>query len=289
MHIHGCILGPGPSLPAGADDEGGRKKRHRDLVSLACFLVSVSEELPVVLGVFSNTTDPTVEEKSNVSRPWLAMIRCRGEFEFERKCHVGGYLEWLDHASQDSGASVTELYHHYQADKLTTSTFSTALGFWKGDRGLELWKIYIDCRSARACTPCFTASVVPSYLSGPRTCPDDRVLLKEDDLPSRIFPSNNVTNYDFNDKTGLLTIQLSNPCEVQGLDPPAVQSEGFLGYIEKGKVTNVEAMKTKMVWVKVTLVSVERPGKVQFTAGMKKSRRRGAYKTPRDGVVVDRF
>lgn len=56
-------------------------------------------------------------------------------------------------------------------------------------------------------------------------------------------------------------------------------------------MTNIEGMKTKMVmvWVKVTLISAEGSDKVQFTAGMKKSRSREAYEVLRDGVTVDKF
>ncbi|KAK4755441.1 hypothetical protein SAY87_009198 [Trapa incisa] len=117
-------------------------------------------------------------------------------------------------------------------------------------------------------------------------------LLKEHDLPGGLFPGNNLTDYDFNDKTGLLTLELSNPWEVQYGDSSLLRfNTEVSGYLEKGKMTNVEGMKTKMVmmWVKVTLISAEGSDKVQFTAGMKKSRSREAYEALREGVAVDKF
>jgi hypothetical protein len=48
-------------------------------------------------------------------------------------------------------------------------------------------------------------------------------------------------------------------------------------------------MKTKvMIWVKVTCIA-STGSKLNFTAGMKKTRDRGAYEVLRDGVGIDKF
>lgn len=116
-------------------------------------------------------------------------------------------------------------------------------------------------------------------------------ILKEHDLPTRIFP-NNVTDYNFNEKTGLLTVELPSHCEVQYGDLSLLRSNtAVLGYLEKGKMTNIEGLKMKMVmvWVKVNLISALGPDEVQFTAGMKKSWSWEAYGVLRDGVTVGKF
>lgn len=116
-------------------------------------------------------------------------------------------------------------------------------------------------------------------------------LLEEHDLPIGIFPKDAV-DYEFNEQTGLLTVLLPSPCEVHYKDSSLLRfNTSVSGYLEKGKMTNIEGMKTKMVmiWMKVTLVTLEGSDKVQFTAGMKKSRSREAYEVLRDGVTVDRF
>ena len=62
------------------------------------------------------------------------------------------------------------------------------------------------------------------------------------------------------------------------------------GYLEKGKLADIEGMKTKFViWVKVTSIFVDDPqtSKVYFTAGMKRSRPRDAYEVHRDGISMD--
>ncbi|KAL1193656.1 hypothetical protein V5N11_017550 [Cardamine amara subsp. amara] len=88
-------------------------------------------------------------------------------------------------------------------------------------------------------------------------------LLKEFGLPVGIFPQD-ATNYEFNEET-------------------------VTGYLEKGKLAEVEGLKTKvMIWVKVTCISAD-TSKVYFTAGMKKSRSRDAYEVIRPGVGVDKF
>ncbi|PKI51444.1 hypothetical protein CRG98_028155 [Punica granatum] len=116
-------------------------------------------------------------------------------------------------------------------------------------------------------------------------------ILKEHNLPGGLFP-NDATNYDFDENTGYLTVILPGPCEVQYKDSSQLRfNTSVSGYLEKGKMTNIEGMKTKMVmiWVKVTLIAVEGSDKVQFSAGMKKSRSREAYEAQREGVAVNSF
>ncbi|KAJ6699425.1 T31J12.3 PROTEIN-RELATED [Salix purpurea] len=90
-------------------------------------------------------------------------------------------------------------------------------------------------------------------------------LLKEYDLPIGIFP----LGYKDSSVVRFLTI--------------------VTGYLEKGKIADIEGMKTKvMIWVKVTCIASS-GSKLNFTAGMKKSRDRVAYEVLRDGVAVDKF
>ncbi|KAL9398885.1 hypothetical protein Peur_007846 [Populus x canadensis] len=114
-------------------------------------------------------------------------------------------------------------------------------------------------------------------------------LLKEYDLPIGIFPRD-ATNYEFNEETRKLTVFIPSICEVGYKDSSVVR---FLttvtGYLEKGKIADIEGMKTKvMIWVKVTCIA-STGSKLNFTAGMKKTRDRGAYEVLRDGVGVDKF
>lgn len=114
-------------------------------------------------------------------------------------------------------------------------------------------------------------------------------LLKEYDLPVGIFPRD-ATNYEFNEETGKLTVYIPQVCEVGYKDSTVLR---FLttvtGYLEKGKLADIEGVKTKVVvWVKVTAISCN-GSKLQFAAGMKKTRSRDAYEVLRDGVCVDKF
>ncbi|KAF8402573.1 hypothetical protein HHK36_010659 [Tetracentron sinense] len=114
-------------------------------------------------------------------------------------------------------------------------------------------------------------------------------LLKEYDIAIGIFPRD-ATNYEFNEETGKLTVFIPSVCEVGYKDSSVLRFATIVtGYLEKGKLVDVEGMKTKvMIWVKVTAVSTE-GSKIHFTAGMKKTRSRGAYEVLRDGVSVDKF
>ncbi|XP_042510388.1 uncharacterized protein At5g01610-like [Macadamia integrifolia] len=114
-------------------------------------------------------------------------------------------------------------------------------------------------------------------------------LLREYDMAIGIFPRD-ATNYEFNEDTGKLTVYVPSVCEVGYKDSSVLRfTTTVTGYLEKGKLVDVEGMKTKvMIWVKVTTVSTE-GSKINFTAGMKKSRSREAYEVLRDGVIVDKF
>ncbi|RZC03089.1 hypothetical protein D0Y65_017954 [Glycine soja] len=114
-------------------------------------------------------------------------------------------------------------------------------------------------------------------------------LLKEYDLPIGIFPRD-ATNYEFNEETGKLVVYIPQVCEVGYRDSSVLRfSTSVSGYLEKGKLAEIEGIKTKvLIWVKVTAISSEGP-KLHFTAGMKKTRKREAYEVTRDGVTVDKF
>ncbi|XP_056170877.1 uncharacterized protein At5g01610-like [Syzygium oleosum] len=114
-------------------------------------------------------------------------------------------------------------------------------------------------------------------------------LLKEYGLPVGIFPRD-ATNYEFNEETGKLTVFIPSICEVGYKDSSVLRFfTTVTGYLEKGKLAEIEGMKTKvMIWVKVTAISAE-GSKLHFTAGMKKTRSRDAYEALRDGVGVDKL
>ncbi|KAJ8898951.1 hypothetical protein K2173_008451 [Erythroxylum novogranatense] len=114
-------------------------------------------------------------------------------------------------------------------------------------------------------------------------------LLKEYDLAVGIFPRD-ATNYEFNEETGKLTVYIPSICEVGYKDSSVLRFCTIVtGYLEKGKLADIEGMKTKVViWVKVTCITSDGP-KLHFAAGMKKTRKREAYEVLRDGISVDKF
>lgn len=114
-------------------------------------------------------------------------------------------------------------------------------------------------------------------------------LLKDYDMAIGIFPRD-ATNYEFNEETGKLTVYIPSICEVGYKDSSVLRfSTTVTGYLEKGKLADVEGIKTKvMIWVKVTCISSD-GGKLHFTAGMKKTRSRDAYEVLRDGLGVEKF
>ncbi|KOM37463.1 hypothetical protein LR48_Vigan03g084500 [Vigna angularis] len=114
-------------------------------------------------------------------------------------------------------------------------------------------------------------------------------LLKEYDLPIGMFPRD-ATNYEFNEETGKLVVYIPQVCEVGYRDSSVLRFSTIVsGYLEKGKLAEIEGIKTKvLIWVKVTTISSEGP-KLHFMAGMKKTRKREAYEVTRDGINVDKF
>ncbi|GLT66138.1 hypothetical protein SLA2020_385240 [Shorea laevis] len=114
-------------------------------------------------------------------------------------------------------------------------------------------------------------------------------LLKEYGLPIGIFPRD-ATNYEFNEETRKLTVFIPSICEVGYKDSSVFRFfTTVTGYLEKGKLADIEGVKTKVViWVKVTSISAD-GSKLQVTAGMKKARSREAYEVLRDGVSIDKF
>ncbi|KAI4319058.1 hypothetical protein MLD38_032706 [Melastoma candidum] len=114
-------------------------------------------------------------------------------------------------------------------------------------------------------------------------------LLQEYDLPVGIFPRD-ATNYEFNEETKKLTVYITSACEVGYKDSSVLRfSTAVTGYLEKGKLAEIDGMKTKvMIWVKVTSIASE-GSKLHVTAGLKKTRSREAYEVLRDGVTVDKF
>ncbi|XP_057472563.1 uncharacterized protein At5g01610-like [Actinidia eriantha] len=114
-------------------------------------------------------------------------------------------------------------------------------------------------------------------------------LLKEHDLARGIFPRD-ATNYEFDEVTRKLTVYIPSICEVGYRDSSVLRfSTVVTGFLENGKLANIEGMKTKvMIWAKVTCISAD-GGKLHFTTGMKKTRSRAVYEVLRDGVGVDKF
>ncbi|KAG6522331.1 uncharacterized protein At5g01610-like [Zingiber officinale] len=114
-------------------------------------------------------------------------------------------------------------------------------------------------------------------------------LLKEYDLPIGLFPQD-ATHYEFNEETRKLTVFIPEVCEVGYRDSSVLRfSTTVTGYLEKGKLSDIEGIKTKvLIWAKVTCLSTE-GSKIHFTTGVKKTRSRSAYEVLRGGIVVDKF
>ncbi|KAL6882126.1 hypothetical protein ACP4OV_011598 [Aristida adscensionis] len=113
--------------------------------------------------------------------------------------------------------------------------------------------------------------------------------LKEYDLPIGLFPQD-VTNYEFNEETKKLIVYIASPCEVNYRDSSVLRfSTCVTGYLEKGKLLDIEGLKTKiLIWTRVTAVRTEAT-KVHLSAGMNKTRNRDAYEVVRDGIGIDKF
>nr|CAD59765.1 cp protein [Celosia cristata] len=114
-------------------------------------------------------------------------------------------------------------------------------------------------------------------------------LLKDYDLAVGIFPRD-ATHYEFDERQGKLTVYVPQICEVGYKDSSVLRFFATVtGYLEKGKLADIEGLKTKIIiWVKVTAITSE-GSKLHFTAGVKKTRSREAYQVLRDGVLVDKF
>lgn len=114
-------------------------------------------------------------------------------------------------------------------------------------------------------------------------------LLQEFDLPAGIFPRE-AKKYEFDEETKKLTVCIPAICEVSYRDSSVLRfSTSVTGHIEKGKLTDIEGLKTKVViWVKVTCILSE-DSKLHFTAGLRKTRERKVYQVIRDGLPVDKF
>ncbi|KAK8586263.1 hypothetical protein V6N13_082076 [Hibiscus sabdariffa] len=114
-------------------------------------------------------------------------------------------------------------------------------------------------------------------------------VLKEYDLPIGIFPRD-ATNYEFDEQTGKLTVFIPTICEVEYKDSSVLRFFTTVsGHLEKGKLTDIEGMKTKVIlWIKVSSIASD-GSKLYVTAGITKTRSRDAYEVSRDGVVADKF
>ncbi|KAG6519395.1 hypothetical protein ZIOFF_022888 [Zingiber officinale] len=130
----------------------------------------------------------------------------------------------------------------------------------------------------------FFLSFFPGKMQKPLTD-----LLKEYDLPIGLFPQD-ATHYEFNEETRKLTVFIPEVCEVGYRDSSVLRfSTTVTGYLEKGKLSDIEGIKTKvLIWAKVTCLSTE-GSKIHFTTGVKKTRSRSAYEVLRGGIVVDKF
>ncbi|RRT77364.1 hypothetical protein B296_00021500 [Ensete ventricosum] len=130
----------------------------------------------------------------------------------------------------------------------------------------------------------FKKCVVPGKMQKP--LPE---LLREYDMPIGLFPQD-TTHYEFSEETGKLTVFIPSICEVGYRDSSVLRFLNIVtGYLEKGKLVDIEGIKTKvLIWSKVTRISTE-GSKIHFTTGVKKTRSRDAYQVLRTGITVDKF
>ena len=155
---------------------------------------------------------------------------------------------------------------------------------------LILGRLILFRRIIRCLHLCLTYMFFVPPIGKPlKSLPD---LLREYNLPPGLFPQN-VVCYEFDESKAKLIVYLSSPCEVSFTDSSVIRyATRVKAILLRGKLTGIEGMKTKvLVWVKVTCVAVEsyKSDKVWFTAGVKKSRPKDAYETPRDAVRVEEF
>ncbi|XP_076933508.1 uncharacterized protein At5g01610-like [Bidens hawaiensis] len=114
-------------------------------------------------------------------------------------------------------------------------------------------------------------------------------VLQEFELPAGIFPRE-ATKYELDEESKKLTVTLPAICEVSYRDSSILRfSTCVTCHTEKGKLTEIEGLKTKVViWVRVTSI-VSEEAKLHFTAGLNKTRERKVYQVVRDGIPVDKF
>lgn len=113
--------------------------------------------------------------------------------------------------------------------------------------------------------------------------------LQDFDLPAGIFPRE-VKKYELDEETKKLTVTIPSICEVSYRDSTVLKfSTSVTGHLEKGKLTEIEGLKTTVViWVKVTSIVTE-DANLYFQAGLRKTKERKVFQVIRDGVPVDKF
>ncbi|XP_078160106.1 uncharacterized protein At5g01610-like [Carex rostrata] len=114
-------------------------------------------------------------------------------------------------------------------------------------------------------------------------------LLREYDLPAGLFPRD-ATHYEFNEETKKIIVYVPSICEVPYRDSSVVRFDTTVtGRLEKGKLLEIEGIKTKvLIWSNVIYVKTE-GSKVQFKVGVKKNRPRDVYEVLKDGIPVEEF
>ncbi|KAJ9543140.1 hypothetical protein OSB04_022847 [Centaurea solstitialis] len=114
-------------------------------------------------------------------------------------------------------------------------------------------------------------------------------LMKEFELPAGIFP-NEAKHYEYDKETKKLSITLPFICEVSYRDSSVLRyNTSVTCLIEKGKLSEIEGLKTKvMLWAKVTCIVCEQMN-LHFTAGLGKTRSKKVYEMVRDAIPVDKF
>ncbi|MCE3051549.1 hypothetical protein HAX54_050123 [Datura stramonium] len=117
-----------------------------------------------------------------------------------------------------------------------------------------------------------------------------RELLKEYDIPVGIFPRD-ATNYEFNEETKKLTVHIPDICEISYRDASIVRFNNMVsGHLERGKLSEIEGMKTKVMFLFVTVsVILCEQTEIHFTAGLRRTRSRAVYEVFRDGIGIDKF
>ena len=154
---------------------------------------------------------------------------------------------------------------------------------------IKLLEIFVSILLKKIITQSIQHFFLPPTGKPLKSLPD---LLREYNLPPGLFPQN-MTCYEFDESKSKLIVYLPSACEISFKDSSVVRyATRVKGTLQRGKLTNIEGMKTKvLVWVKVTSVSVEgyKSDKVWFTAGVKKSRSKDAYEKPHDAIRVGEF